>query len=71
MQNERSNGSSAPEKLISIAKAAEAVGAKYWHIQRAARAGHFPVYRPYNSRPLVKLSEVVAYIDSCRNGGAE
>lgn len=32
---------------------------------------YIPVYRPYNSRPLVKLSEVVAYIDSCRQGGAE
>ena len=59
------------ERLLNFKEAAEAVGAKYWHIQRAARAGHFPVYRPYNSRPLVKLSEVVAYIDSCRNGGVE
>lgn len=71
MKNERSNGSSAPEKLISIAKAAEAVGAKYWHIQRLVRRGAIPSYTPYNSRPLVKLSEVVAYIDSCRQGGAE
>lgn len=61
----------AAERLLNFKEAAEAVGAKYWHIQRAARAGHFPVYRPYNSRPLVKLSEVVAYIDSCRQGGAE
>jgi excisionase family DNA binding protein len=59
------------ERLLTLKEAAEAVGAKYWHIQRAARAGHFPVYRPYNSRPLVKLSEVVAYIDSCRAGGVE
>lgn len=59
------------ERLLTLKEAAEAVGAKYWHIQRAARAEHFPVYRPYNSRPLVKLSEVVAYIDSCRAGGVE
>jgi hypothetical protein len=65
------NGSAAPEKLLNFKEAAEAVGARTWHIQRSAKAGHFPVYRPYNSRPLVKLSEVVAYIDSCRAGGVE
>lgn len=54
---------------ITIGQAAEAVGAKYWQVQRLAKAGHIPVYRPYNSRPLVKLSEVMAYIDSCREGG--
>ncbi len=66
-----STPSTTAERLLTLRKAADAVGAKYWHIQRAARAGHFPVYRPYNTRPLVKLSEVVAYIDSCRQGGAE
>lgn len=71
MDSIRPNGSSAPEKLISIAEAAESVGAKYWQIQRLAKRGGIPVYTPYNSRPLVKLSEVVAYIDSCRQGGAE
>lgn len=71
MDHIRPNGPSAPEKLISIAKAAEAVGAKYWHIQRLVRRGVIPSYTPYNSRPLVKLPEVVAYIDSCRQGGAE
>lgn len=54
---------------ITIGKAAEAVGAKYWQVQRLVKAGNIPVYRPFNSRPLVKLSEVMAYIDSCREGG--
>lgn len=71
MDNSRPSGPSAPEKLIPLAKAAEAVGAKYWQLQRLARAGHIPLYYPYNSRPLVKLSEIVAYIDSCRKGGVE
>jgi hypothetical protein len=71
MQNAHSNGSSAPEKLIPIAKAAEAVGAKYWHIQRLVRRGAIPAYTPFTSRKLVKLSEVVAYIDSCRQGGGD
>lgn len=59
------------ERLLTLKEAAETVGAKYWQIQRLARAGHLPLYYPYNSRPLVKLSEVVAYIDSCRQGGSE
>lgn len=59
------------ERLLTLKEAADLVGAKYWHIQRAAKARHFPLYRPYNSRALVKLSEVVAYIDSCRQGGVD
>lgn len=59
------------ERLLTLGKAADAVGAKYWHIQRLVRRGAIPSYTPYNSRPLVKLSEVMAYIDSCRQGGIE
>lgn len=59
------------ERLSTIKEAADLVGAKYWHIQRLVRRGTIPSYTPYNSRPLVKLSEVVAYIASCRKGGAE
>lgn len=58
-----------PEKLISISKAAEAVGALPWQVRRAVRNGLIPSYTPFNSRRLVKLSEVIAYIDSCRQGG--
>ncbi|GLR55262.1 helix-turn-helix domain-containing protein [Shinella yambaruensis] len=60
-----------PEKCVNIKNAAEMVGAKEWHIRRAVKAGLIPHYQPYNSRRLVKLSEVVAYIDSCRKGGVE
>ncbi len=65
------NGSSAPEKLISLNEAAEAVGAKYWQIQRLAKRGRIPVYRPYNSRPLVKLTEVLMFIEASCQGGDE
>lgn len=54
------------ENLRTIQEAARAVGAKYWQIQRAVKQGRIPSYTPYNSRRLVKLSEVVAYIDFCR-----
>ncbi len=54
------------ERLLNLKDAADAIGARYWQVQRAVRRGDIPSYTPFNSRPLVKLSEVVAYIDSCR-----
>jgi len=59
------------ERLLTIKEAAEALGAKYWQLQRAVKHGRIPSYTPYNSRRLIKLSEVVAYIDSCRQEGGE
>lgn len=67
--NKHSNGLSAPEKLMPISQAADCVGAKYWQLGRAVKSGAIPSYTPFNSRRLVKLSEVIAYIDSCRRGG--
>ena len=61
---------SAPEKLINIQTAARALGIHPWALRRAIKAGTIPAYTPFNSRKLVKLSEVVAYIDSCRQGGS-
>jgi hypothetical protein len=60
-----------PEKLILISEAASAVGAHYWQLQRAVRRGLIPSYAPFNSRRLVKLSEVLSYINSCRQGGVQ
>jgi hypothetical protein len=65
------SGSSAPEKLVNIQTAAKALGVHPWALRRAINAGTIPAYTPFNSRKLVKLSEVVAYINSCRQGGAE
>jgi excisionase family DNA binding protein len=62
---------SVAEKLLTIREAADIVGAHYWQLQRAVKRGDIPSYRPFNSRKLVKLSEVVAYINSCRQGGAK
>jgi len=59
------------ERLLNLKDAANAVGAKYWQLQRAVKRGDIPSYTPFNSRKLVKLSEVIAYIDSCRQGGVE
>ncbi|MDX0440635.1 hypothetical protein GOD94_06120 [Sinorhizobium medicae] len=60
-----------PEKLLTLKEAADILGVYYWQIQRAVKRGDISSYAPFNSRKLVKLSEVVAYIDSCRQGGAE
>ena len=71
MDNSCAEGSSAPEKLINIQTAAKILGVHSWALRRAISAGTIPAYTPFNSRKLVKLSEVVAYIDSCRQGGAQ
>lgn len=60
-----------PERLLTISDAAETLGAHKWQVQRAVKRGDIPSYSPFNSRKLVKLSEVVAYIDSCRQGGSD
>ena len=58
------------ERLSTIKEAAKEIGAKEWQLRRAVKAGHIPSYTPYSSRRMVKLSEVIAHIDSCREGGA-
>lgn len=59
------------EPLLTLKQAANILGAFYWQLQRAVKRGDIPSYSPFNSRKLVKLSEVVAYINSCRQGGVE
>ncbi len=58
-----------PEPYINTKQTADAVGAKYWQIQRLAKKGKIPSYTPYNSRRCFLLSEVLAYIESTRSGG--
>jgi excisionase family DNA binding protein len=57
------------QRLLTIKEAAEALGCHPWQLQRAVKRGDIPHYTPYNSRRLIKLSEVVAYIDATRQGG--
>lgn len=57
------------ERLLTIREAADIIGSHYWQLQRAVRRGDIPSYTPYNSRKLVKLSEVVAFINASRQGG--
>ena len=57
------------EPLVTLKDAAERLGLPYFKVQRAARAGLIPTYFVYNSRRLVRLSEVVAVINGTRQGG--
>lgn len=67
---ESSAGGVHAERLLTLHQAAEALGLYYWQLQRAVRRGVIPSYTPFG-RKLVKMSEVVAYIDSCRQGGGD
>lgn len=63
------NSTPSAEKLITFHEAANVLGVHYWQIQRAVKRGDLPSYQPFNSRRLVKLSEVVAFIEASRQGG--
>lgn len=59
------------EPLITLKQAAGRLGLPYFKVQRAARSGLLPIYHLYNSRQLVRLSEVIAIVDASRKGGAK
>lgn len=61
--------SSKPEKLHTIREAADYVGAKDWQIRRAIGRGLIPYFAPFNSRRLVRLSDVLALVEGSRKGG--
>ena len=57
------------EPLVTLKHAARSLGLPYFKVQRAAHAGLIPTYSVYNSRRLVRLSEVIAVINGTRQGG--
>ncbi|WP_061933800.1 helix-turn-helix domain-containing protein [Aureimonas sp. AU22] len=59
-----------PEKLLTLQAAAKALGLHYWQLQRAVKRGDLPAYQPFNSRKLVKLSDIQASIEASKIGGA-
>lgn len=65
----QNTGTGSPEPLITLRRAAEVLGLPEFKIVRAARAGLIPTYRFFNSRRLVRLSEVIAVIENSRVGG--
>jgi hypothetical protein len=58
------------EPFFVMAEAAEILGVPYWKLQRAVKKGLVPSYRLLNSRPLVRLSEIVTAVERSRTGGA-
>ncbi len=59
------------EKLVTLRQAATALGLPYYKVQRAAKTRVFETYTIYNSRRLVRLSEVIAAIQRSANGGSQ
>lgn len=57
------------EPLRTIQTAAAELGVHAWALRRAINAGIVPAYTPFNSRKLVRLSEVVAAINASQIGG--
>lgn len=58
-----------PEKLRTLKEAADHVGAKEWQLRRAVSRGLIPYFQPFNSRKLVRLSDVLAVIEASKKGG--
>ena len=58
------------EKFMTLQQVEGALGIAYFKLQRAAKRGLFPTYQIQNKRKLVRLSEVVAAIESSKSGEA-
>jgi excisionase family DNA binding protein len=54
------------EPYLNLKEAAAQLGLPYHQIQRAAKKGLIPSYRPFGRRPLVRISEVTAFIEASR-----
>lgn len=59
-----------PESYLTIKDAAKRIGVPEWKLALLARDGLIPHYAFGTKRKLVRLSEVIAYIESTRVGGA-
>lgn len=59
----------AAEKFLCIADAAKVLGLRYWHLQRAVNRGLVPSHRLMTAKRFVRISEIVAAMDSSRPGG--
>ena len=69
MKNEQ--GPPRPEPFITVQAAAEVFNIPKFKLQRAVRLGLIPAYAIYNKRKLIRISEVIAVIESSRTGGLD
>lgn len=58
-----------PEKFHSIKDAAALLGLRYWHLQRAVKRGLVPSHRLLTTKRFVRLSEIIAALESSDMGG--
>lgn len=63
--------SETPEKFIPLNAAADQLGIHLWALRRAVQRGAIPSYAPFGKRRLVRLSEVIAAIETFRQEGVE
>jgi len=64
-----SQRTSSHEPFIPVIEAADRLGIFRWKLRRAVKSGSIPSYHFLNNRVLVRLSEVVAFIEASRHGG--
>jgi predicted site-specific integrase-resolvase len=57
------------EPFRTIDDTATILGVHVWALRRAIKRGQIPAYTPFNGRRLVRLSEVVAAIETAKIGG--
>jgi excisionase family DNA binding protein len=55
------------EPLLTVRQVAERLGLPHFKVSRAVKSGIIPSYRFYNSRRLLRLSEVLGVIESTRS----
>ena len=69
MRNLETHNQALPEPLYTIRQAALLLNILPWKLDRAVRAGLIPHFTLITRRRLVRLSDVVALIESSRQGG--
>ena len=57
--------------FVTVPNLAKQLGVKYHALLRAVNDGLVPSYKPFGDRRLVKPSEVIAFIERTREGGAK
>jgi hypothetical protein len=58
-------------RYLTLKQAAFELNLPYFKLQRAAKRELFPTYKILNSRPLVRIADIKATIESSRRGGAQ
>jgi excisionase family DNA binding protein len=59
------------EPLLTMKEVAARLNMPVYKVRRAVKDGLLPNYSPYNSRKLLRMSEVLAWIEASKNlGGA-